>query len=99
MRQKADNTRRDMQEKLVLQTLAAWNQMKESYTLVGVRLKALEQSRENLTEVKNYFDAGMNSMKDYLEAQALLHQAQGEVVDQIIDYLIKRLQYKHYVNL
>ena len=99
MRQKADNTRRDMQEKLVLQTLAAWNQMKESYTLVGVRLKALEQSRENLTEVKNYFDAGMNSMKDYLEAQALLHQTQGEVVDQIIDYLTKRLQYKHYVNM
>jgi outer membrane protein TolC len=99
MRQKAYNTRRDMQEKLVLQTLAAWNQMKESYTLVGVRLKALEQSRENLTEVKNYFDAGMNSMKDYLEAQALLHQTQGEVVDQIIDYLTKRLQYKHYVDL
>ena len=41
----------------------------------------------------------MNSMKDYLEAQALLHQTQGEVVDQIIDYLTKRLQYKHYVNM
>jgi len=95
-RQKADNTRRDMQQKLVLQTLAAWNQMNEAYNLIAVRRYALEQSRQNLAEVKNYFDAGMNSMKDYLEAQTLLQQARNEMVDQVIDYLLKRLQYTHF---
>ena len=95
-RQKADNTRRDMQQKLVLQTLAAWNQMNEAYNLIAVRRRALEQSRQNLAEVKNYFDAGMNSMKDYLEAQTLLQQARNDMVDQVIDYLLKRLQYTHF---
>ena len=93
MRQKAENTRLDVQEKLVLQTLQSWSRMNESYSLIDVRRRALEQARDNLTEVKNYFDAGMNSMKDYLEAQTLLQQARNELVDQIIDYLLQRKQY------
>ena len=93
MRQKAENTRLDVQEKLLLQTLQSWSRMNESYSLIDVRRRALEQARDNLTEVKNYFDAGMNSMKDYLEAQTLLQQARNELVDQIIDYLLQRKQY------
>ena len=93
MRRKAENTQRDGQEKLLLQTLQSWSRMNESYSLMAVRRRALEQARDNLTEVKNYFDAGMNSMKDYLEAQTLLQQARNELVDQIIDYLLQRKQY------
>lgn len=98
MRQKAENTRRDTQEKLILQTLSAWNRVDEAYKLIAVRRRALEQSLDNLTEVKNYFDAGMNSIKDYLEAQTLLQQTRNELVDQIIDYLLQRKQYSQYVS-
>lgn len=93
MRQKAENTRRDLQEKLVLQTFQSWSAMNESYSLISVRRRAVNQASENFTEVKNYFDAGMNSMKDYLEAQTLLQQARNELVNQVIDYLLQRRQY------
>lgn len=93
MRQKAENTRRDLQEKLALQTFQSWSAMNESYSLIAVRRHAMEQAGDNFTEVKNYFEAGMNSMKDYLEAQTLLQQARNELVDQVIDYLLQRKQY------
>ena len=93
MRQKAENARRDLQEKLALQTFQSWSAMNESYSLIAVRRHAMEQAGDNFTEVKNYFEAGMNSMKDYLEAQTLLQQARNELVDQVIDYLLQRKQY------
>ena len=92
-RRKAENTQRDMQEKLILQTLQLWSRMNESYSLIAVRRHAMEQAGDNFTEVKNYFDAGMNSMKDYLEAQTLLQQARNELADQVVDYLLQRKQY------
>ena len=92
-RRKAENTQRDMQEKLILQTLQLWSRMNESYSLIAVRRHAMEQAGDNFNEVKNYFDAGMNSMKDYLEAQTLLQQARNELADQVVDYLLQRKQY------
>ncbi|MBR1834617.1 MAG: TolC family protein [Bacteroidales bacterium] len=88
-RQKAENTRADMQQKLTLQTLQSWNQTSEAYALIAVRRLGMEQAADNLVEVKNHFDAGMTSMTELLEAYTLLSQARNQWVDQVIDYLIK----------
>lgn len=88
-RQKAENTRADMQQKLALQTLQSWNQTTEAYALIAVRRIGIEQAADNLVEVKNHFDAGMTSMTELLEAYTLLSQARNQWVDQVIDYLIK----------
>lgn len=94
LRQQAQNTRNDLTEKLLLQKIDAYYQLAAAYRLVGVRQEAIRYAEENLTEVKNYFEAGIYSMKDYLEAQTLLQQARNEAVDQWVDYLLKRLRYR-----
>ena len=92
-RQQAENNRQDLQQKLVLQTIMAWNQMTESYGLIAIRRQAVSDAFDNLIEVKNYYDAGMYGMKDYLEAQTLLEQARVDLVDQVVDYLVKHMHY------
>jgi outer membrane protein TolC len=94
LRQQAQNTRNDLTKKLLLQKIDAYYQLAAAYRLVGVRQEAIRYAEENLTEVKNYFEAGIYSMKDYLEAQTLLQQARNEAVDQWVDYLLKRLRYR-----
>ena len=89
LRQKAENTRADMQQQLALRALQSWNQTSEAYALIAVRRLGMEQAADNLVEVKNHFDAGMTSMTELLEAYTLLSQARNQWVDQVIDYLIK----------
>jgi outer membrane protein TolC len=88
-RQKAENTRADMQQQLALRALPSWNQTSEAYALIAVPRLGMEQAADNLVEVKNHFDAGMTSMTELLEAYTLLSQARNQWVDQVIDYLIK----------
>lgn len=89
----AENTRRDLQEKMVLQIRQAQNELAESYSLIAVRSEAVGDAQENYAEVRNYFDAGMATMKELLEAQTMLQQALNDRTDQLIDYRLKTIRY------
>lgn len=92
--QQALNTQEDMRQLMQLQTRQAWNELCEAYALIEVKQQACSDAQENLAEVQHYYDAGMNSMGDYLEAQTLLQQARNELTDQIITYQLKNIRYK-----
>jgi len=92
--QQAEIKRDDLKQQMVLQTLQARNEMDEAWQLVEVRREAVANADDNLTETSHYYKAGLTSLSDYLEAQTLLQQAQNELIDQIITYHLKTLQYR-----
>jgi len=93
-RQQSENKRDDLRQQMVLQTYQAWNEMNEAWELVGVRREAVANAADNLTETGHYYKAGLTSLSDYLEAQTMLQQAQDQLIDQMIAYHLKVLQYR-----
>lgn len=83
-RQEAELMRDDLRQKMELQVRQAVNAETEALQLLSIRRQAVSDAEENLTESRNYYDAGMVGVSDYLEAQTLLRQAQNEYVDQMV---------------
>lgn len=83
-RQEAELSRDDLRQKMELQVRQAVNAETEALQLLSIRRQAVCDAEENLTESRNYYDAGMIGVSDYLEAQTLLRQAQNEYVDQMV---------------
>ncbi len=91
---KAENQRRDLDEQMLLQMQMAWNDLSEAYSQVLLSQQTAETATENLNLSTNNYNAGMVSMSDVLEAQALLQQAQSQLADDKVDYMIKLTKYK-----
>ncbi len=91
---KAENQRRDLDEQMLLQMQMAWNDLNESYSQVLLTQQTAETATENLNLSTDNYNAGMVSMSDVLEAQALLQQAQSQLADDKVDYMIKLTKYK-----
>lgn len=92
--QQAVNKQEDARQLMQLQTRQAWNELCEAYAQIEVKQQARSDAQENLTEVQHYYNAGMSSMGDYLEAQTLLQQSRNELTDQIINYELKSIRYR-----
>lgn len=92
------NKQEDLRQLMELQTRQAWNELCEAYALIEVKRQACSDAQENLTEVQHYYNAGMSSMGDYLEAQTLLQQSRNDLTDQIITYQLKNIRYKQLVR-
>lgn len=84
LRQQAELNRDDLRQKMELQVRQAVDAENEALQLLTIRRQAVSDAEENLTESRNYYDAGMIGVSDYLEAQTLLRQAQNEYVDQMV---------------
>lgn len=96
--QQAELKRADMAQLMQLQEAQAANAMAEAYLLIGVREQSVSDARENLIETGHYYQAGLASVSDFLEAQTLLQQAEDALVDQRISYIISRLTYAQLVG-
>ena len=91
--QKAANNRADLQQQMELQTRQLWNEICEARIQVEIQRQAVSDAEENLAESRNYYQAGMSSLSEYLEAQSLLQQARNNLTDQIIVYRLKIMEY------
>ncbi|MBO7480898.1 MAG: TolC family protein [Bacteroidales bacterium] len=91
---KAENQRRDLDEQMLLQMQMAWNDLSESYAQVLLSQQTAETASENLNLSTDNYNAGMISMSEVLEAQALLQQAHSQLADDMVDYMIKLTKYK-----
>lgn len=90
----AENTQRDKAELMALQQRQAYNALREAYEQIDLKRQAAADAADNLVDVKNFYDAGLTSVSDYLEAQTLLYQAQDQYSDQLINYKLKELRYR-----
>lgn len=92
--QQAELKRDDLGQLLQMQQTQAANEMVEAFQLLEVRRQAVADARENLQESDHYYQAGLASVADYLEAQTLLQQAEDALIDQQITYQLKRRAYE-----
>lgn len=74
----AELQRDDLSEKMELEMQQAINNYNEQLLEVVLTETALEQAQENLQISKNYYEAGMESISDYLEAQTISQNAESE---------------------
>lgn len=77
----ARNQFEDLAEQMQLELMQAITSYDESTFEVALTLKSLVQSEENMTESGNRYETGMESLADYLEAQALWQKAQSDLVE------------------
>ena len=83
----------DLTEKMSLQEKQAYNQMVEAEALLESDKASLAMAQDNYHVAEVNYRAGMNTISDVLEANALLLQAQNVITDRQISYVSARRRY------
>lgn len=81
-------------ELLVINMQHLWDEVTDAYQKILIAHKSIEQSTENLRLNQDYYNAGMTTMSDLLEAQSLYQQSRDQLVDVYSQFKIKTLEYK-----
>lgn len=92
-RRMAQLRRDDLGEKMELELQQAVNSYNETLLEVRLTKKALEQSEENLRISRDHYDAGMETISDYLEAQTIWQNAQAEHITAKTKLEIRKTEY------
>ena len=90
----AENTRRDLTEKMEMQTNQAWFNLEQSWLRITMAQTALSDAEANLKITEDYYEAGLVALSDVLEAQTMLKQSRDELTDSRVEYRISLLNYK-----
>ena len=94
----AENTRRDLTEKMELQTNQAWFNLEQSWLRISMAQTALRDAEANLKITEDYFEAGLVALSDVLEAQTLLKQSRDELTDSRVEYRINLVTYRQLIQ-
>lgn len=89
-----ENEREELVKMMQLQNQQALNDVTEAAMLLDVKAEAVDEAEANMIEVRNYYDAGMLSVRDYLEGQTTLQVARDEWVAQSIKLQTALLRYR-----
>ena len=90
----AENTRRDLTEKMQLQTNQAWFNLEQSWLRITMAETALADAEANLKVTEDYYEAGLVALSDLLEAQTLLKRSRDELTDSRVEYRINLVTYR-----
>ena len=98
-RRKADEaiartTATDASQLLIINMQHLWDNVEDAYEKIGIAQKAIEQSTENLRLNENYYNAGISTMSDLLDAQSLFQQSRDRWVDAYSQFKIATLEYR-----
>jgi len=91
--EQANNKLKETSELLNLQIEQTKNELNEAGFQIKTSQASIEQSKENLKMVNDNYNAGVSSMSDLLEAQALYQDAQNQFNDAVCMYKIKKVNY------
>ncbi|HNW97808.1 MAG TPA: TolC family protein [Bacteroidales bacterium] len=94
----AENNRKDINEKLLLQMQKAWNECEQSYNQIILSEQAMKVASQNLKVATDYYRAGMSTLSEVLESESLLRQCRNEYTEQFIEYKIYLTSYLQMVN-
>ena len=89
----AENTRRDLTEKMEMQTNQAWYNLEQSWLRISMAKTALRDAEANLKITEDYYEAGLVALSDVLEAQTLLKQSHDELTDSRVEYRVNLATY------
>jgi outer membrane protein TolC len=71
----------------------AWDALDAAWNASQVADLGVEQANVNLTEVRDGYENGFETLSDLLEAQTLLHKGTDQRIDARIDLVLKRSAY------
>lgn len=91
--EQAHNKLDETAELLSLQVEQARNELDETYFQIRTNLVSIDQAKENLKVVNDNYRAGVSSIFDLLEAQAMYQEAQNQYTDAVCTYKIKEANY------
>jgi len=91
----ARNEFEDMGNKMELELMQAINSYNESLLENKLTENSLKQAEENMLEVGNRYEAGLESLGDYLLSQALWYKAQSDLVEARSK---RRITYSNYLR-
>ena len=91
--EKAENTRNDLMQQLALRTTKIYDDLETSYRQVMNAESSVANAKENLRLSRDNYNAGLVSLSEMLEAQALYMQAMDFLTEETINYKIKLLHY------
>ena len=97
--EEAENNRNDLTEQMTLQTNQAWFNLEQSWLRISMAQTALNDAEANLRIVSDYYEAGLVSLSDLLEAQTMLKQSHDELSDSRIDYRLNLINYKKLIGM
>lgn len=90
----AANQFEDLSRQMELELMQAINEYDESILEVALTQKSLTQAEENRTESGNRYQAGMETLADYLEAQAFWQKAQSDLIEARAQQRVACTRYK-----
>ena len=91
--QKAEVMRDEMIEKMQLEVTRNYNILNEAELEVELTENAFSYAEENLQESSKSFETGMETLANFLEAQASWQKAYFEVISAKINYHIAKSKY------
>jgi len=91
--EQASNKLEETAELLSLQIEQARNELNETYFQIKTNQVSIDQAKENLKVMNDNYQAGVSSMSDLLEAQAMYQEAQNQYTDAVCTYKIKEANY------
>ncbi|MGN0032879.1 MAG: TolC family protein [Candidatus Limimorpha sp.] len=91
--EQAELMKKDLSGKMLLQEEQAYNMMVEAQSLLDSDYAALDMAKENYRIATINYNAGLNTIADVLQANALLLQAENAITDRKITYLTARRKY------
>ncbi len=77
----AKNTQADLVQKMTLELMQSINSYNEAQAQVALMERTTEQAEENLRQSEKQYAAGMETISDTLEAQALWQKAMSDLVE------------------
>lgn len=77
----AENTQADLTQKMTLELMQSINIYYETQAEVALMERSVEQAEENLRQSGKQYTAGMETLSNHLEAQALWQKAMGDMIE------------------
>ncbi len=89
----AENTQADLVQKMTLELMQSINAYYESQAEVILMERTVEQAEENLRQSGKQYASGMETISDYLEAQAQWQKAMSDLVEARSNQRLAYVQY------
>lgn len=95
----AENDRRNYTEMMELQTNQAWFNLQQSWLRISMAQTSLSDAEANLKITQDYYEAGLVTLSDLLEAQTMLKHSRDELSDSRVEYQVNLAKYKQLTQM
>lgn len=90
----AENNHKNYTELMEMQTNQAWFNLEQSWLRISMAQTSLNDAEANLKITRDYYEAGIVTLSDLLEAQTMLKNSSDELSDSRVEYQLNLVKYK-----